>query len=208
LPDAGEECDDGPANSDTTPDACRTDCTLAGCGDGTTDSGEECDDGNTAGGDGCEADCTLQATTVENLVENGDFSDGTAPWKFSTNGSGSYTVAGGEARLAIVIEGTRVQFYQRGLTVDGGTTYRLTLRGRHTNGRDVKVRLIQHADPYANYGLNQSLDLGTTMKTFEMTFVTPAGSLDEARLSFLLAPYDQDGTEYHFDDIVLERLDP
>jgi hypothetical protein len=36
--DAGEECDDGPLNSDTTPDACRTNCRLAGCGDGVEDT--------------------------------------------------------------------------------------------------------------------------------------------------------------------------
>ncbi|TFH23136.1 MAG: hypothetical protein E4H03_06880, partial [Myxococcales bacterium] len=41
----GEECDDAGANSDTIPDACRTDCTLPTCGDGVTDTGEQCDDG-------------------------------------------------------------------------------------------------------------------------------------------------------------------
>ncbi len=41
-----EACDDGTAsNSDTTADACRTDCSLASCGDGVTDTGEACDDG-------------------------------------------------------------------------------------------------------------------------------------------------------------------
>ena len=40
-----EECDDGPGNSDTEKDACRTSCMLSSCGDGVQDSGEECDDG-------------------------------------------------------------------------------------------------------------------------------------------------------------------
>lgn len=43
----GEECDDGAANSDTLPDACRTDCTAARCGDGVIDDdatrSETCD---------------------------------------------------------------------------------------------------------------------------------------------------------------------
>jgi len=56
---AGEECDDGRANSDTVPDACRTDCTRARCGDGVVDTPEECDDGNTVGGDDCTAACLL-----------------------------------------------------------------------------------------------------------------------------------------------------
>jgi cysteine-rich repeat protein len=54
-----ELCDDGPANSDTMADACRTDCRPAHCGDGTTDTGESCDDGNSIAGDGCEPDCSV-----------------------------------------------------------------------------------------------------------------------------------------------------
>ncbi len=38
-----EACDEGAGNSDTAPDACRTDCSNPGCGDGVTDSTEECD---------------------------------------------------------------------------------------------------------------------------------------------------------------------
>ncbi|MFH2006570.1 MAG: DUF4215 domain-containing protein [bacterium] len=40
-----EECDNGIANSDLLPDACRTDCLPARCGDMVTDTGEQCDDG-------------------------------------------------------------------------------------------------------------------------------------------------------------------
>ena len=43
VTEAGETCDDGPLNSDTAPDACRTDCSLPRCGDGVVDSGEVCD---------------------------------------------------------------------------------------------------------------------------------------------------------------------
>jgi hypothetical protein len=61
VTDLGEECDDGAANSDTTPDACRTDCLNPSCGDGVTDMGEECDDGTANSdtiGDACRTDCT------------------------------------------------------------------------------------------------------------------------------------------------------
>ncbi|MBN1772104.1 MAG: DUF4215 domain-containing protein [Deltaproteobacteria bacterium] len=51
--DEGEECDDGPANSDERPNACRTTCVRAFCGDGVVDSGELCDDRNTDPCDGC-----------------------------------------------------------------------------------------------------------------------------------------------------------
>ena len=44
-PGLGEECDQGVNNSDSTPDACRTDCTLPACGDGVIDPGlgEQCE---------------------------------------------------------------------------------------------------------------------------------------------------------------------
>lgn len=61
--DPGEECDDGDANSDTTPDACRTDCRAAQCNDGVLDPmhGEECDDGsdNSNEPNACRATCML-----------------------------------------------------------------------------------------------------------------------------------------------------
>lgn len=56
--DSGEACDEGVANSDTTPDACRTDCSAPGCGDLVIDTGEACDDGNIVDGDGCSGDCS------------------------------------------------------------------------------------------------------------------------------------------------------
>lgn len=60
----GEECDDGDQNSDSLPDACRSNCQAAHCGDGVIDPGkdEECDDGgdNSASrADACRTDCTL-----------------------------------------------------------------------------------------------------------------------------------------------------
>jgi cysteine-rich repeat protein len=52
-----EECDWGDLNNDFEPDACRTTCVFAYCGDGIIDSGEICDDGNQEGGDECGLDC-------------------------------------------------------------------------------------------------------------------------------------------------------
>jgi cysteine-rich repeat protein len=52
-----EGCDDGAANSDTTPDACRTDCEPPSCGDGVADQGEDCDTAGTSAT--CDADCTF-----------------------------------------------------------------------------------------------------------------------------------------------------
>jgi cysteine-rich repeat protein len=67
--DAGEACDNGAANSDTMPNACRTDCSLPGCGDGVVDSAEECDDGNTTAGDGCDDLCQAELGCGNGIVD-------------------------------------------------------------------------------------------------------------------------------------------
>jgi hypothetical protein len=60
-----EECDDGLAgNSDTDPDACRTDCLDPYCGDGVRDTWEGCDDGNNIDGDGCDNTCGVEPCLV------------------------------------------------------------------------------------------------------------------------------------------------
>ena len=59
-----EVCDDGAANNDVVPDACRTDCRPARCGDGVIDGGEACDDGNLVACDGCNPFCELENGTV------------------------------------------------------------------------------------------------------------------------------------------------
>ncbi|MED5372122.1 MAG: DUF4215 domain-containing protein [Myxococcota bacterium] len=63
--DASEQCDAGSDNSDTTPDACRTDCSLPTCGDGVVDADEGCEDGNTWGADGCSPSCQIEALPGE-----------------------------------------------------------------------------------------------------------------------------------------------
>lgn len=65
----GESCDNGAANSDTFPDACRSNCQPAGCGDTVIDSGELCDDGNVVNGDGCSDSCVFEAICGDGVTE-------------------------------------------------------------------------------------------------------------------------------------------
>lgn len=58
--DPGEQCDNGNANSDTTPNACQKSCKNAYCGNQIIDNGEECDDGNGYSTDACTIECKSQ----------------------------------------------------------------------------------------------------------------------------------------------------
>lgn len=63
IPEPGEDCDEGAANSDQPNASCRTDCTPARCGDGVVDdaAGEECEgDSDCASPNECQ-DCECVA---------------------------------------------------------------------------------------------------------------------------------------------------
>ena len=70
--DAGEECDQGPNNSNE--GVCKEDCTLQVCGDGYVGPGETCDDGNTVNDDECSNDCVL-ASCGDGIVQEGEECD-------------------------------------------------------------------------------------------------------------------------------------
>ncbi|MDP6944895.1 MAG: lamin tail domain-containing protein, partial [Myxococcota bacterium] len=89
-----EVCDDGDANSDVVPDACRTDCSAPGCGDGVEDAGEACDDGNAIDGDGCQSTCQ-----VSSLCGNGEVDDDEA----CDDGPSNSDTAPGACRLDCVL---------------------------------------------------------------------------------------------------------
>jgi cysteine-rich repeat protein len=58
--EGAEECDNGSQNSDSRPDACRTNCMKARCGDNTKDSREQCDEGSNNNDkipDACRTNC-------------------------------------------------------------------------------------------------------------------------------------------------------
>ncbi|MDI7266659.1 MAG: hypothetical protein QME96_01530 [Myxococcota bacterium] len=72
----GEECDEGPANSNTRPDACRENCRSAHCGDCVRDTGEACDDCNTDETDGCLGTCRLSTCGNGRLDDGEECDDG------------------------------------------------------------------------------------------------------------------------------------
>ena len=82
--DPDEECDNGSANSDTEPDACRTDCREAQCNDGVLDPmhGEECDDGvdNGGGPNQCRVTCVLPSCGDGAQDKGEACDDGNAEW--------------------------------------------------------------------------------------------------------------------------------
>jgi hypothetical protein len=75
--DPKEECDQGSSNSDTTPGACRADCTKPKCGDAIVDPGEECDDGvanSDKTANACRKNC-LNPVCGDGVLDKGEACD-------------------------------------------------------------------------------------------------------------------------------------
>lgn len=138
IVDAWEACDDGDANSDSAPDACRTTCVLPTCGDAATDVGEGCDDGNVFGGDGCDPKCLVETAPGE--TEPNDLP------AHATLTQGGATVAGGLPEFDVdcwaVDVAENAWISARVTTDDGGCDAQMVLRLRDPEGREV-------ADDYA-----------------------------------------------------------
>lgn len=115
--DIGEQCDDGAANSDVAPDACRTDCRHAYCDDGVTDTGEQCDDGSSNSDyapNTCRANCKLPRC--------GDGVVDSAYGEECDEGSGNSNAAGSTCSTSCIIPGCGNGALETGEICDDGNT--------------------------------------------------------------------------------------
>jgi len=89
--------------------------------------------------------------------------------------------------------------------------YRLSFKAYSNTGHDVAVSLHKHGSPYTSYGLsNQVFDLTSSCSNFSVEFTTAgfSGTVGDGRFRFYLAPYDANGDQYFFDDVVLWKVVP
>lgn len=157
---------------------------------------------------------TVTGRGTANVVRNGGFESGTTYWTFSTNGVGSFAAVtpgqrGDKAgRVSMTSGGSTTNLYQQGLTIQRGVQYRLKFAAKSNTGHDVGFALEKQVSPYTNYGLSvASTNIGTAWATFTRTFTTTGtGSVSDARLRFILGPFDAGGDQFFFDQVVLERV--
>jgi hypothetical protein len=181
-------------------------------------SGFRCIVSNTAGEDTSITAIlrVLTAPPIVNILANGSFESGTAPWTFFTNGSGSLAIVSpgtegaSAAKVSITAPGTNVQMHQTGFALEANTKYTLKFDAYANANRNITVSLFQNVSPYANYGLNaQSFTLGTTWQNFSITFTTSgfSGTVTDTRFMFWLANEDAAGDQYYFDNVILGKGD-
>ncbi|MFZ3382388.1 MAG: carbohydrate binding domain-containing protein [Candidatus Methanoperedens sp.] len=153
-------------------------------------------------------------TNIINFVNNPDFESGTTSWIFYTNGVGTFSASSPgfngtkTANLSLNNNGTNIQLFQAGVTLEPTTYYQLSFAAYSTSGHDLSVNLIKHISPYSNYGLAYTANLGPTWQTFTTRFNTTdlTGTVSDGRLQFLLSPFAEAGDTYYIDDIRLEKV--
>lgn len=150
-----------------------------------------------------------------NLIVNGGFEAGQAPWQFYADSGGAWTLASPAyecltaARIDITGSSGNIQLYQTNLLLTANTTYRLRFAAYSSTGHDLGVYIHKHNEPFANYGLHQDrIDLGTGWQQYTLEFTTSgfSGTVNDARLRFWLAPFAQSGDMYWIDDVQLTQV--
>ncbi|MBL8055046.1 MAG: VCBS repeat-containing protein [Anaerolineales bacterium] len=167
-----------------------------------------------------EAQVTPTSTPPE-VPPNGGFEAGAQPWAFWVNpgggGRGSFTTtgtasagaAGGKVSVTSLPTDRNVQLYQAGLVLQPNTRYRLSFTAYSNTGHDLWLQLIQHGEPYTNYGLRKTVvDLTTQWQVYTCEFTTAnfSAPVSDGRLVFFLGDHARRGDVYYLDEVVLTAL--
>lgn len=136
----------------------------------------------------------------QNLITNGDFSNGATGWVLDGGG----TVTNGEATFATTNAGGNpwdTQLAQNGFAFTNATTYTLTFKARAASNRNITVA-IQNPGPWTNQVPNQVYALTTAMQTFTQTVLASSTSAN-VNLAFLLANQGGSTAAVYIDDVSL-----
>lgn len=155
-------------------------------------------------------DCEEKAI---NWIKNGTFDVGTANWSFFSDGKGTFSATMPDpthcdkaAQITIEQAGQNVQLFQSGIVLQPDSTYILRFAAKSSSGNNMSLFLQKHEPNYKSYGLNNiEVDLTTEWQLFQIEFTTSGfnGVVNNGRLRFWLAPYDQPGDIYWIDQVEL-----
>lgn len=126
-------------------------------------------------------DENVSLPTSENLLKNGDFSNGTNNWEplsVVSPGVGSFSVSNGAGKVAITNVGDQdwcIQLRSFGIPLENGKVYKLTFTASSTAARSIGVNLMSTDGNYLWYGgFNPTItsDKQTYTLTFSMSQAT------------------------------------
>ncbi|MFA5834075.1 MAG: aryl-sulfate sulfotransferase [Bacteroidota bacterium] len=128
-------------------------------------------------------------TPGENLVVNGDFSDGTISWNYNVTspGVGVPFVTDGELLAQIGNGGTQtwhVQLVQENIPIINGLKYRFEFDAYAAGNRSMEIKIAMSAAPNTNYSKTGLIALTTTKKHFSFDFTMQDPTDNAAKVVF------------------------
>jgi endoglucanase len=126
----------------------------------------------------------------DNMVINGDFSEGESKWStfLTSGGSADFTVENDEAVVDITSCGMNdysIQLYYDGFKLETGGVYTFAFDARSDIERRISARLQLNGGDYTGYA-EGDFDLNGEMKTFKVDFTMEQGTDPAPRLVFNL----------------------
>lgn len=126
-------------------------------------------------------------TEGQNLMVNGDFSDGTTGWELEVTGVATWSIVNGEADVQIADGGnsaTSIQLRQSGLKIEKGKTYQVSFEAYADAKRSIKADVIRNVPQYNAYSRIKTFRLTTTKTRYSFQFTMDQNMDNDARLRF------------------------
>ncbi|MGL1934326.1 MAG: fibronectin type III domain-containing protein [Fibrobacterales bacterium] len=146
-------------------------------------------EGNTSVAYSASVTGTTDAVPAINILNNGDFSNGTSDWMCNIwGGAASCSVSGGAYTVSISDPGTsdwNIQPSQDNFTLHNGVTYTFAFDARASVNRIAKIKVETDGSPWSDYaGIGSGSLLGTSMARYSYTFTMTETA--DARIVFNL----------------------
>jgi glycosidase len=144
-----------------------------------------------------------------NLLQNGDFSNGTSGWTlwYHDGGDAVMNVENGELRIDISSPGPdqwSMGLGQTGFTIEAGCAYTLSFKARTDSARLVSSVVQLGHDPWTAYSAANASDLAAASADYSYTFFMVYRDDGNSDLEFFIGGNGA-GTIY-MDDIVLKKI--
>lgn len=126
--------------------------------------------------------------SIENIVDNGNFSDGAAGWTFGAyeTARAEGTVEEGRFNVSLQAPGSEdwhIQLMQEDITLKNGITYKLSFNAYSESETSILALVGMGEDPYTSY-MRKTVNLTPTEQTFDFTFRMRNNPTSSDRLEF------------------------
>lgn len=146
-----------------------------------------------------------------NMIENGDFANGTTKWNTYFNGGNAVIVVDEEGRLKVQITtlGTKehsVQVFYDGFALETGCVYELSFDASASVEREVEYRIQINGGDYHAY-TGEGLTLTPDTQHYDFTFTMEEGSDPAPRLCFNMGLYGSTDENIGAHDIFFDNFE-